>query len=272
MIYTSGIITDLNDAQSLETLQDNKLALVCDKINLKPGERLLDIGCGWGTLSAYAAGKGANVTGVTLGRNQAEYCRNVAKEKGVGEKVNILCMDYRDIPKEEKFDKITCLEMSEHVGIIRYQGFLQQVKRLLNDDGVFFLQIAGLRRTWQYEDFMWGLFMAKYIFPGADASPPLNWVIEQLERAGFEISSSDTIGVHYSATLFRWYVNWLKNKDQIVKSYGTRWYRIFEFFLAYSAIISRQGSATCFQIVAHKNLNSVDRNQFINHRFQVPTK
>ncbi|KAJ3123321.1 hypothetical protein HK098_002012 [Nowakowskiella sp. JEL0407] len=269
MIYTSGIITEKNAVESLETLQDNKLALVMEKINLKPGDRLLDLGCGWGTLAAYAAGKGANVTGVTLGRNQAEYCRNHAKGKGVGDKVDILCMDYRDIPPSQKFDKITCLEMSEHVGIIRYQGFLHQIKRLLEDDGVFFLQIAGLRRTWQYEDFMWGLFMAKYVFPGADASPPLNWVIEQLERAGFEVASSDTIGVHYSGTIFRWYVNWLKNKDTIVKSYGTRWYRIWEFFLAYSSVIARQGSATCYQLVCHKNLNSVDRTQFINHRFKA---
>ena len=86
---------------------------------------------------------------------------------------------------------------------MRFQTFLHQVKEMLKDDGVFYIQIAGLRRTWQYEDFMWGLFMAKYVFPGADASMPLNWVIEQLERAGFEVQSSETLGVHYSATIYR---------------------------------------------------------------------
>jgi cyclopropane fatty-acyl-phospholipid synthase-like methyltransferase len=77
-------------------------------------------------------------------------------------------------------------------------------------------------RTWQYEDFIWGLFMAKYIFPGADASCPLGWVIDKLEVSGFEIQSVDTVGVHYSGTIWRWYQNWLKNKDMITEKYGKR--------------------------------------------------
>ncbi|KAF9917669.1 hypothetical protein BGZ65_012774 [Modicella reniformis] len=151
-------------------------------------------------------------------------------------------MDYRDIPRE-KWDKITCLEMAEHVGIRKFNEFLLQVKDMLNDDGLFFLQIAGLRATWQYEDFIWGLFMAKY----------------QLECAGFEVLNVDTIGVHYSATIYRWYQNWMANKDSITATYGKRWFRTWEIFLAWSTIISRQGSATCYQIVAHKNLNAFDR-------------
>lgn len=75
-------------------------------------------------------------------------------------------MDYRDIPFQ-KYDKITCLEMAEHVGVRKFQEFLVQVREMLEDDGIFYLQIAGLRRAWQYEDFTWGLFMAKYVFPGA---------------------------------------------------------------------------------------------------------
>jgi cyclopropane fatty-acyl-phospholipid synthase-like methyltransferase len=139
------------------------------------------------------------------------------------------------------------------------------VNELLEDDGVFYLQIAGLRRPWQYEDLVWGLFMNKYIFPGADASCPLAWVIGQLEYAGFEVQSVDTIGVHYSATLERWYQNWMKpeHKEKIVAKYGERWWRVWEFFLAWSTIISRQGSATCYQIVCHKNSSRFDRTRFI---------
>ncbi|KAJ3272120.1 hypothetical protein HK104_004535 [Borealophlyctis nickersoniae] len=260
MIYTSGIMTSRHKRETLEELQQNKLELVCNKIKLKPTDRMLDIGCGWGTLSVHAAKQGANVTGVTLGKNQAAWGRGKAEAAGVSDKVRILCTDYRDIPRE-RYNKITCLEMAEHVGILRFQTFLQQVKEMLEDDGLFFLQIAGLRRAWQHEDLMWGLFMAKYVFPGADASPPLNWVIEQLERAGFEVSTVETLGVHYSATIYRWYSNWMKNKDMIVEKYGVRWFRIWEFFLAYSTIVSRQGSATVYQIVSHKNLNSFDRVQ-----------
>ncbi|KAI8900416.1 S-adenosyl-L-methionine-dependent methyltransferase [Globomyces pollinis-pini] len=265
MIYTSGIIGQTNKRESLEEMQERKLETVCRKINVQPGDKMLDIGCGWGTLSVHAAKKGATVTGVTLGRNQTEWGMGKAREAGVEKNVNILCTDYRDIPKT-KYNKITCLEMAEHVGILRFQTFLHQVREMLEDDGIFFLQIAGLRRAWQYEDLQWGLFMAKYVFPGADASPPLNWVMEQLERAGFEIESCETLGVHYSTTIFRWYENWMKNKEKVIENYGVRWFRIWEFFLAYSTIIARQGSATVYQIVAHKNLNAFDRTQFIDRR------
>lgn len=265
MIYTSGIIHDITKTETLEELQLNKLNLVCEKVQLKKGERMLDIGCGWGTLSVHAAKAGAHVTGVTLGRNQAQWGMNKAEENGVAENVRILCMDYRDIPKE-KYNKITCLEMAEHVGVRKFQEFLIQVREMLEDDGIFFLQIAGLRRAWQYEDLSWGLFMAKYVFPGADASCPLNWVLEQMERAGFEIQSVDTIGVHYSATIYRWYLNWLKNRDEMQEKYGVRWVRIWEIFLAWSTIVARQGSATCYQIVSHKNTNSIDRTRYISKR------
>src|SRR5687768_5548186 len=98
----------------------------------------------------------------------------------------------------------------------------------------------------------------------ADASGPLNFAIEQLERAGFEVQSSDTIGVHYSATIHRWYQNWIKNEKDMTAKYGDRWVRIWKIFLGWSTIIARQGSATCYQIVAHKNRNASDRLRFAN--------
>ncbi|OZJ05087.1 hypothetical protein BZG36_01376 [Bifiguratus adelaidae] len=268
MIYTSGIIADKNKRETLEQLQDNKLELVSQKMNFQKGEHHLDIGCGWGTLVAYVSKNyGTDSTGVTLGLNQTEFGNNRIKEYGVdSSQARILCMDYRDIPARPKFNKITCLEMAEHVGVRKFQEFLLQVRDMLEDDGLFFLQIAGLRNTWQYEDFIWGLFMAKYVFPGADASCPLYWVINQLECAGFEVHTVDTIGVHYSATILCWYENWMKNKDQIISKYGKRWFRIWEIFLAWSTIISRQGSATCYQITAHKNLNAFDRAGLITNR------
>jgi len=177
-------------------------------------------------------------------------------------------MDYRDIP-HEKWDKITCLEMAEHVGVKYFNRFLLQVSDMLNDNGIFYLQIAGLRRPWQFEDFNWGLFMGKYIFPGADASCPLGWVINQLEGAGFEIHTVETIGIHYSATIKRWYDNWLRNREQITKKYGVRWYRLWEWFLAWSVISPEQGSASCYQIVCHKNLCSYDRKKFMTERVKL---
>jgi cyclopropane fatty-acyl-phospholipid synthase-like methyltransferase len=229
MIYTSGVISDINKEESLEQLQDNKMGIVCEKIDLQKGERMLDIGCGWGTLARFASvNYGANVTGVTLGRNQTAWGNTGLRKAGIEDgQSNILCMDYRDIPVPEGgFNKITCLEMAEHVGVRRLGGFFRQVNNMLDDDGVFFLQIAGLRKHWQFEDFTWGLFMNKYVFPGADASTPLGFVIDTLEGAGFEVKMVDTIGVHYSATLWRWYRNWLGNKDKVQAKYGKRWYRV----------------------------------------------
>lgn len=262
MIYTSGIISDINKEETLEQLQDNKLSIVCEKIGLKKGESMLDIGCGWGTLAKFASvNYGAEATGVTLGRNQTAWGNSGLRKAGIPEEQSrILCMDYRDIPVPSGgYNKITCLEMAEHVGVRYFSTFLSQVHNMLDDDGVFFLQIAGLRKSWQYEDLIWGLFMNKYIFPGADASTPLGFFVDKLEGAGFEVKAVDTIGVHYSATLWRWYRNWLANKDKIIPKYGVRWYRIWEFFLAYSTIISRQGSATCYQLTLVKNINSTHR-------------
>ncbi|KAH7127414.1 S-adenosyl-L-methionine-dependent methyltransferase [Dactylonectria macrodidyma] len=268
MIYTSGIISDPTREETLEEMQDNKLAVVCEKIGLKQGETVLDIGCGWGTLAKYASvNYGARVTGVTLARNQTEWGNDALRNAGIPEEQSrILCSDYRDIP-EVKFDKITQLEMAEHVGVRRLTTFFRQCYDMLEDDGSMYVQLSGLRKAWQYEDFIWGLFLNKYIFPGADASTPLSYYVGCLESAGFEVKSVDTIGVHYSGTLWRWYRNWLGNAEKIKATYGLRWFRIWELFLGYSTIASRQGSATCFQIVVVKNLNSTHRVQGISSQF-----
>lgn len=272
MIYTSGIWHEIND--TLEQAQINKMELIAQKMHTKPGETHLDLGCGWGTFINYMAKKyGTKSYGVTLGLNQTAYQQQTAKVEGVADKAQALCMDYRDVvthpvTKDIKFDKISCLEMSEHVGVKNYPAFVQQVKGMLKDDGLFYLQIAGLRRAWQIEDFNWGLFMGKYVFPGADASCPLHWVIEQLESGGFEIHSVETIGIHYSATIFNWYRNWQRPavKEAITAKYGVRMYRLWNWFLAWSVISPEQGTATCFQIVAHKNTKRFNRKQFIAER------
>ncbi|KAJ8489297.1 hypothetical protein ONZ45_g13645 [Pleurotus djamor] len=262
MVYTSGIISDNSIEESLEQLQDNKLTVVCEKLNLNENDRVLDIGCGWGTLVTHAAKNyGCDVTGVTLSREQTKFIQQRFKDNGVSDdRARILCRDYREIPAEKgKYTKIVALEMAEHVGIRRYGAFLRQIYDLLDDNGIFVLQVAGFRQCWQFEDLIWGLFMNKYIFPGADASCSLGWVVTQVESAGFEVKNIDVLGVHYSATLWRWYKNWISNKDKVIEAYGERWYRIWVYFLAYSTIISRQGSCSVFQLTLHKNLNAYHR-------------
>ena len=159
MIYTSAIFNDEDD--SLEQAQLNKLNLVAQKIHLQQGDVHLDLGCGWGTLIAhFAQHYGTDSTGITLGRNQTEWANSKCKKAAVDSRARALCMDYRDSPAAKtadgKYDKITCLEMSEHVGVKYYGRFCSQVYDMLKDDGIFFLQIAGLRKPWQFEDFNWG--------------------------------------------------------------------------------------------------------------------
>eukprot|EP00475_Leptophrys_vorax_P026211 TRINITY_DN3685_c0_g1_i1.p1 TRINITY_DN3685_c0_g1~~TRINITY_DN3685_c0_g1_i1.p1 ORF type:complete len:443 (-),score=130.16 TRINITY_DN3685_c0_g1_i1:99-1427(-) len=266
MVYTSGIFNSPED--TLEEAQKRKLDLICEKLHLRDyaSPKMLDIGCGWGTLSCHAAKYfNATVKGISLAQEQVNFGLEQAKTMGVADRVDLQVMDYRLLP-EEKFDAISCVEMAEHVGIWKFQEFLDLVKARLTDEGLFYLQIAGLRRAWQFEDFVWGMFMGTYIFPAADASCPLGWVINMLESRKFEVRSSETVGIHYSWTIHRWYNNWISNKDAVVAKYGEWWFRLWVVFLGWSVIIAAQGSSTCYQIVAHKNLSEFDRTKFIGRR------
>jgi len=251
MVYTTGIFQD--KSETLEVAQTRKLDTVCRYVQMKPGDKHLDIGCGWGTLLAHAAKNyGTDSTGITLAQEQADFAAQRAKAYGVSDRVKVIVDDYRNLPAAQ-YDKITCLEMAEHVGIKNFQKFLLQVRGLLKDDGIFYLQIAGLRRPWQFEDFVWGLFMAKYIFPGADASCPLGFVVSQAERAGWEIHRVENTGPHYSITIWKWYENWKRNEAAVVAKYGQRWFRMWSMFLAWSVIIGAQGSSALFMLTMTKN-------------------
>ena len=268
MIYTSGIVGDPHREETLEELQSNKLAVVCEKIGLKPGDTLLDIGCGWGSLAKYASlHYGAHVTGVTLAQNQTAW-GNTALERAGASQSKILCLDYRDAPKVTGgYKKITCLEMSEHVGVRQFRAWLRYVYDMLDDDGVFYMQYSGLRRCWQYEDLVWGLFMNKYVFPGADASTPLAWAVDQLEAAGFEVKAVDTVGVHYSATIWRWYRNWLGNRDKVEAAYGKRWFRVSLYFFFF-LLLPRPFSFQFLELANDTDLGILSR--LLDHYF--PTR
>lgn len=277
MVYTSAFFR--TGEESLEQAQDQKMDLVCEKIRMKPGHRHLDIGCGWGTLVAHAAKYyQTDSTGITIAQAGADYGNNQIAQWGVSDRARIHRMDYRSIPAD-KYDRITCLEMAEHVGVKNFTKFMRQINSLLTDDGLFFLQIAGLKAGIHKESLVWGMFMSEYIFPGADASMPLSFVVKRLELAGFEIHSVENIGIHYSQTIQLWYHNWQANKDAILASYGTWWFRLWEIFLGWSVDIAAQGNSTCFQIVCNKNLENFNRRIWFGgiemgerHQFGEPIK
>ncbi len=265
MLYTSGYYHEPDFGDSLEEAQDHKMELACKKLDLKPGDRLLDIGCGWGTFVRYAAEHyGVDATGVTISKNQAEYGNQRIREAGLQDRARILCLDYREVPRE-KWNKISSFEMVEHVGVKNLVSFYELVKDRLTDDGLFFLQWTGLRRQMlkEPETLVWGLFMNRYIFPGADASLTPAGMLSAMEKAGWETFSVENISIHYAKTIDQWLDNWLENREAVVNAYGEWWWRLWAFFLAWSTRIAEQGNAACFQVLLNKNLDAFDRKRWV---------
>lgn len=250
---------------ALEAAQHRKIETICDQLDLAPGESFLDIGCGWGTLARHVAShRHGAATGVTLSEEGHRFCCDSS------EATEVLLCDYREIPQHRRFDKIASIEMAEHVGVQNFRPvYLKRVRELMKtDESKFLLQVSGLRQGASWEDLAWGLFMSKYIFPGADASTPLHFYVQACERAGFEIERVDTIGHHYSHTLHKWYDNWMSHREEILRgdieaisehSTGVHLFRLQEFFLAYSTIAAAEGTATCYQLTMHQNIPGYPR-------------
>jgi cyclopropane fatty-acyl-phospholipid synthase-like methyltransferase len=262
MLYTSGYYLDYTE--SLEKAQDQKLEVVARKIMLEKGMKVLDLGCGWGTWTLYTAQKwGTHTSGLSIAKEQIQFAEDRASKNNI-KNVEWILKDYRDMPRgpSNRFDRVTCFEMSEHVGVKNYPEFLSLVWDALEDDGIFYLQIAGLREKWQNDDVIWGLWMYRYIFRGADASLSLGWVVGQLERAGFEVGSVENIGHHYVQTIRQWRNNLVKNKAEAIKSYSAEMYRIYDLFLSWAPVIGDRGTSTCWQLVCYKNLDAFRRKRF----------
>ena len=267
MVYTSAIYSTGNEP--LEQAQYAKIDHVSKKLRLGPGERLLDIGCGWGTFVARAALEfGVKSYGVTLAEEQVKFGMDRIRKYGVEDRAKVEVCDYRQI--RGKFDKIVSLEMVEHVGIKNLTGYYQKVNSLLGDDGLFLVSWTGIRGlynpqnpfsavTMKGEDLIWALFMNRHIFEGADASLTLSGMIRAAEDGGFEVADVENVSQHYVITLRQWRDLWVSNKIEVLKAYGERWYRLWYFFLHWSALIGEQGSAFNYHLLLNKNHDSYDR-------------
>lgn len=253
MVYTSAIYLGKDD--SIWQGQVQKLNYILDSAMVKPGDKVLDIGCGWGRLLDWYARAGAHATGMTLSVDQAQFGRRL--NAAHGDKVNIVLDNFmtRDITPKS-FNVISAVEMAEHVGIRNYNTFLRKVHNILADDGTFYIQVAGLRRGYgnynPFEEHTWGLFMDEHVFPGADASCPMGWVVTHLERSGFEVQRAQNLGWHYSKTLAHWLDVWTSKRAEIEKNYGEAQWRRWQVFLKWSVRIARRGESSVFMIVATK--------------------
>merc|ERR1740121_895670 len=241
----------------------------------------LDIGAGWGRLSNHLASKGADVTGILMASDQQEYSQKMSDKLNPG-KVKIILENFFDwkVPPKS-YDVITSVEMAEHVGIRNYHTFLRKVHKLLKDDGTFYIQVAGLPRGYgegynHYEDLIWGLFMDEHVFPGADASCPMGWVVTKLEKAGFEVQGALNLGSHYAQTMTGWLKVWNDKKGNVVKVYGEKAWRRWNVFLRWSVETAWKGGSTVQFITATKAGNRPARkavqDRLAPGNFQLPAK
>lgn len=231
------------NAKTLDEAQENKLELICRKINLKPGMRVLDIGCGWSAFGKYAVEKyDVEVSGITVSKEQVDLGRKLCE----GLPVEIRLMDYRDL--NEKYDRIVSVGMIEHVGYKNYRTFFEIVNKCLNDNGLFLLHTIGTNKS---EDSL-GLWSEKYIFPNG-MLPSINQLGKAIEKL-FILEDWHSFGQDYDMTLMAWYNNFEKNWDKIKGKYSERFYRMWKYFLLSSAgaFRSRKRSQV-WQLVLSKN-------------------
>jgi cyclopropane-fatty-acyl-phospholipid synthase len=228
MVYSCAIWRG-GEKKTLEEAQEEKLDTVARKLDIKEGERILDVGCGWGGFPLWAATKyGANVVGITLSPPQAEKARQRAEEAGVADRVDIRVMDYRDLPSlGEKFDAIASIGMVEHVGAAQIEVYAQTLAGLLDSGGRLLNHgITRLRHT----DAEAGDFSERYVFP--DAAPlHLSRNLLALERAGFVTRHVEDFGMDYAETLKHWAQNLDDNLEQATRLAGPERIRVWRLYL-----------------------------------------
>ena len=228
--------------QSLDDAQLAKKRHLAAKMLIKPGRRVLDIGCGWGGLALYLAEHcGARVTGITLSEQQHARARVRAAEKGLSGQVELRLQDYRDVP--ETFDRIVSVGMFEHVGVGFYDAFFRKCRALLDDNGVMLLHSIG-RSEGPNVTNPW---IAKYIFPGGYI-PALSEVLPAVERAGLLVTDIEILRLHYAETLKSWRERFLAQHEQVERLYDDRFVRMWEFYLAASETAFREQAMMVFQM------------------------
>ncbi len=236
---------------SLEVAQENKKALIAAKLLLEPGQRILDIGCGWGGLGLHLArDHGASVTGVTLSQEQHRIAEERARTGGLAERVEFRLQDYREV--DGTFDRIVSVGMFEHVGTPHYREFFASLHDRLADDGVALLHTIG-RADGPGATNPW---IARYIFPGG-YSPALSEVLAVIEKSGLYVTDIEVWRLHYAETLKAWRDRFEANLDRVREIYDERFCRMWRFYLIMSELAFRHNGHVVFQIQLAKKQDAV---------------
>ncbi|MDQ0942926.1 cyclopropane-fatty-acyl-phospholipid synthase family protein [Streptomyces sp. V1I1] len=243
------------DGGTLEEAQRDKLDLICRKLALKEGDRLLDVGCGWGSMAVHAAREyGVQVTGVTLSREQAAYARKRIAEEGLTDRIEIRVQDYRDV-RDGPYDAISSIGMAEHVGQVRYHEYADQLFSLLKPGGRLLNHQIARRPERDESAYHVDEFIDRYVFPDGELAP-LGRTVSTLEEAGFEVRDVESIREHYALTLRRWVTNLEANWRQAVRHSSPGRARVWRLYMAASAVSFERNRIGVNQILAVKTPES----------------
>ena len=239
------------ETDSLEIAQNNKIDHIIKKLNLKPNQKVLDIGSGWGTLAIEIAKKSqCEVLGITLSENQLEYSNKKVKELNLENQVSYKLMDYREL--DEKFDKIVSVGMFEHVGRKFYNTYFKKVSNLLKKDGIALIHTIGSIDS-PRDPHPW---ISKYIFPGG-YTPSLSEIVPSIEKSSLIISDVEVLRMHYSHTLRNWKERFLGKKEEVLAMFDEKFFRMWEFYLTGCEMAFKWGDQVVFQFQLSKELTSV---------------
>ncbi len=246
MVYSCAIWS--RGATTLEEAQETKLELVCTKLALQKGERLLDVGCGWGAFAVHAAKRhGVHVTGITLSEPQAARARQRARDEGVEDRVDIRVMDYRDL-SGETFDAIASIGMVEHVGAVNIDAYAQTLANLLEPGGR--LLNHGIARL-RFGEPEAGPFSERYVFP--DAAPlHLSRVQVAMEKTGFETRHVEGFRMDYARTLTEWLTRFESNLDEARRLAGDERVRVWQVYLRAARRGFETGFTSVYQVLADR--------------------
>jgi cyclopropane-fatty-acyl-phospholipid synthase len=249
MVYSCAYFKREDD--TLATAQAQKLDHVCRKLRLAPGERLLDIGCGWGALIFWAAERyGVDATGITLSSNQAEYVAAEIRRRGLQGRVRVELRDYLDLPGEARFEKIASIGMFEHVGVARFADYFGRIRRLLVPGG--FVLNHGITHGMEGAAALGsgiGDFVEDYVFPGGELTHVAR-VISAISAAGLELVDAEALREHYAKTLWSWTERLEANADAARREAGEERFRVWRVYMAGSAHAFDRGWLSLWQLLA----------------------
>ena len=248
-VYSCAYFTSPD--QSLDQAQVDKLEHICRKLRLRRGERLLDIGCGWGALICWAARHhGVQAHGITLSRQQFEHVRQRIRSEGLQDQVTVELLDYRDLPGQDNFDKVSSIGMFEHVGLTNLPTYLATVQRVLRPGGLF------LNHGITHDEEGWNktlatAFINRYVFPDGELDCVSNIQLG-MERAGFEIHDVEGLRPHYALTLRHWVQRLEARREEALREVDEPTYRVWRLYMAACALEFESGGTGVYQVLASK--------------------